>query len=170
MKDKLHSYFARIRWTGNSGEGTKTYVSYKRDHEIQVDGRTAINGSSDPAFRGNPTCYSPEDLLVASLSACHMLWYLHLCATGGVVVTAYVDRATGTMVEKKNGGGYFKEVVLYPSITITAGSNRRSAKDLHDRAHELCFIANSVKFPVLCKPEITVVQDHAAKEAPVSSP
>jgi organic hydroperoxide reductase OsmC/OhrA len=170
MADKLHCYAARIRWTGNIGEGTKDYTSYKRDHEIQVDGRTAIHGSSDPAFHGNPTCYSPEDLLVASLSSCHMLWYLHLCAVAGVVVTAYVDNATGTMAERKHGGGHFKEVTLHPSVIITASSDIKLAKDLHDRAHELCFIANSVNFSVLCKAEITVVEDHAGKKVLVSSP
>lgn len=170
MADKLHSYSARIRWTGNIGEGTKGYAAYKRDHEIQVEGRRVIHGSSDPDFNGNPTCYSPEDLLVASLSACHMLWYLHLCSTAGVVVTGYMDRATGTMAETKDGGGYFKEVTLHPSIAIMAGSDIKLATDLHDRAHELCFIANSVNFPVICKADIKAVRDPANKKVLASSP
>jgi organic hydroperoxide reductase OsmC/OhrA len=143
-------------WTGNDGEGTKTYRSYRRDHVIAKDGAQEIPGSSDPAFRGDPSRYNPEDCLVSALSACHMLAYLHLCAVNGIVIVDYRDHAKGTMQEHPNGSGEFTRVVLRPKVTITEG-DREKAVDLHHRAHELCFIANSVKFPVECEPEIVTV-------------
>ncbi|MDJ0609640.1 MAG: OsmC family protein, partial [Kiloniellales bacterium] len=112
-----------------------------------------IEGSSDPAFLGDPARHNPEDLLVAALSACHMLWYLHLCAVKGVVVTAYRDAAEGTMLEEPRKGR-FTEVILRPEVTITAESDAERARQLHERAHAECFIANSVNFPVRCEPEI----------------
>jgi organic hydroperoxide reductase OsmC/OhrA len=114
MKD--HHYKTTITWTGNTGAGTKDYRSYERGHTISIDGKQDISGSSDPSFRGDKSRYSPEDLLLASVAACHMLWYLHLCSVAGVVVTAYEDRAEGTMVETSDGGGYFTEVILKPVI------------------------------------------------------
>ena len=116
-----------------------------------------IAGSSDPNFRGDATRYNPEELLVASLSACHMLWYLHLCAENGIVVTAYVDDARGTMAETEDGGGRFTEVMLRPAVTIASGDNER-AQRLHERAHQLCFIANSMNFPVRCEATINKVE------------
>jgi len=151
---KNHNYAVSITWTGNDGEGTQTYRSYRRDHVISSGSKPEIPGSSDPAFRGNPERYNPEDLLVAALSSCHMLSYLHLCAVNGIVVTAYRDEASGTMQEKPNGSGEFTRVVLHPQVTISAG-DRQKAADLHHQAHELCFIANSVKFPVTVEPTIS---------------
>jgi organic hydroperoxide reductase OsmC/OhrA len=107
-----------------------------------------IPGSADPAFRGDATRYNPEELLVMSLSSCHMLWYLHLCAEAGVIVTAYVDDAVGTLVEVKETGGHFTEVILRPVATLQAGSDAALAAQLHEKAHHLCFVANSVNFPV----------------------
>jgi len=135
-------------WTGNTGTGTAHYRSYDRDHILSVTGKPEIPGSSDPSFRGNPQRYNPEELLVSSLSSCHMLWYLHLCAVNGVVVMDYKDEATGTMVETADGGGYFSEVTLKPVVTIADGGMSEKARSLHHDANELCFIANSVKFPV----------------------
>lgn len=154
MTGKTHHYEVTVEWTGNQGQGTADYVSYGRDHEITASGKPSIPGSADPAFRGNATRWNPEDLLVASLSACHKLWYLHLCAVAGVVVMAYDDTAIGTMVEDPDKGGYFTEVTLRPKITITAQSDRDLAQSLHHQAHHKCFIANSVTFPVRCLPEI----------------
>lgn len=145
---KRHNYGIRLDWTGNSGEGTGTYRGYRRDHTIAVAGKPPLAGSSDPAFRGDPSRYNPEELLVASLSACHMLSYLHVCAVNGVVVTGYRDDAAGTMEETADGGGAFTDVTLHPTVTITADSDAAKAKSLHEEAHDLCFIANSVKFPV----------------------
>ena len=148
-----HDYFATVRWTGDRGEGTASYRGYSRDHVIESEGKPAIAGSSDPHFRGDVARWNPEELLVASLSACHQLWYLHLCAEAGVVVTAYEDRAEGVMVEQADGGGAFARVVLHPRVTIRAG-DAQLAHALHKRAHALCFIARSVNFPVECEPAI----------------
>ncbi|MBE9046614.1 OsmC family protein [Pleurocapsales cyanobacterium LEGE 10410] len=148
---KEHSYQTSLHWTGNKGQGTKNYRAYDRAYEIKVRGKPIILGSSDPAFRGDSNKYNPEELLVASLSSCHMLWYLHLCADAEVMVINYQDRARGKMSDR-DGSGKFIEVVLQPEVTITAESDLEQAKQLHHQAHKFCFIANSVNFPVLCQP------------------
>jgi organic hydroperoxide reductase OsmC/OhrA len=142
-----------VRWTGNQGSGTSTYRAYSRNHEISAAGKPVVPASSDPAFNGDPGRYNPEDLLVASLAGCHMLWYLHLCAVNKVVVLEYQDNASGTMEETAGGGGRFVEVTLHPSITVTAQSDLDTARRLHHDAHEKCFIAGSVNFPVRVQPE-----------------
>lgn len=156
MTQAQHEYSIRIEWTGNQGEGTSDYRSYARAHEISAPGKPVIPGSSDPAFRGDRTRYNPEELLVSSLSACHMLWYLHLCADAGIVVTDYVDDATGTMVESAETGGHFTEVVLRPAVSVRSPADADLAIRLHDQAHHLCYIANSVRFPVRCEPRVQV--------------
>jgi organic hydroperoxide reductase OsmC/OhrA len=149
-----HHYQTTVTWTGNTGTGTKTYAGYARAHEISSPGKPTIRGSSDPAFRGDATRWNPEDLLLASLSACHKLWYLHLCAVAGVVVTAYVDQAEGVMIEDPVKGGFFTHVVLRPTVTITSDSDEGKAIALHHDAHAKCYIANSVNFPVDHEPTI----------------
>jgi len=156
MSEHEHRYAVALKWTGNMGSGTSSYRGYERAHELSVDGKPVIPGSSDPAFRGDPKRWNPEELLVASLSACHKLWYLHLCTTAGVVVTDYVDAAEGFMSEDASGGGHFTRVVLRPRVTITAGSDRETAQALHHEAHAKCFIANSVNFPVTHEPTTLV--------------
>ena len=151
---KHHSYSTTVRWTGNLSIGTTGYKDYGRNHEISASGKPVIPGSSDPAFRGDAARYNPEELLVASLSTCHMLWYLHLCAVNKVVVLEYEDDAQGTMEESADGGGRFLEVTLRPQITVTAESDLETAKRLCHDAHEKCFVANSVNFPVGCEPVI----------------
>lgn len=153
---KQHTYRVRVDWTGNDGAGTTNYRSYRRDHTISADGKPPLPGSSDPAFRGDATRYNPEDLLVASLSACHMLWYLHLCAVNQINVLAYVDRAAGEMTESADGSSAFTRVMLAPRVTIAAGGDPDRARALHDEAHHLCFIARSVNFRVGLSPEIIV--------------
>lgn len=150
---KTHQYQVALHWTGNTGDGTSSYRAYERSHTIAAPGKPPILGSADPAFRGDRTCYNPEELLVASLSSCHMLWYLHLCATAGIVVTHYGDRPLGTMAETDTGGGRFVSVVLRPEVTIAQG-DLDLAQQLHDQAHHQCFIANSVNFPVQCEASI----------------
>lgn len=145
---KDHRYETHIAWTGNLGEGTKTYRSYKRNFTLTAPGKREIAGSSDHTFRGDADRYNPEDMLVAALSSCHMLSYLHLCAINNIVVVAYEDNATGTMQERPDGSGVFTHVQLNPKVTVTAESDAEKAESLHHRAHELCFIANSVNFPV----------------------
>ncbi len=152
--NKTHQYQVEVRWTGNTGQGTASYRAYERAHEIFVAGKPIIPGSSDPAFRGDPTRYNPEELLVASLSTCHMLWYLHLCADAKIVVTEYWDNPIGIMTETKDGGGRFTEVTLKPVVTVAAGSDLALAEQLHEKAHHLCFVANSMNFPVRCEPKI----------------
>ncbi len=149
-----HSYSVNVRWTGNTGTGTTDFRGYKRDHEISVAGKPLIPASSDPTFRGDRTRYNPEELLVASLSACHMLWYLHLSAEAGIVVTDYHDDATGAMLETDDGGGHFTQVTLRPVVKVAGKVDPELAARLHERAHHLCFIANSVNFPVLCEPSL----------------
>jgi organic hydroperoxide reductase OsmC/OhrA len=150
---KQHTYEMRVRWD-NAG-GTKDYRSYSRDHTISAEGKPEILASSDPAFRGDASRYNPEELLVASLSSCHMLWYLHLCAINGVTVVGYVDDATGTMEEIADGSGRFARVVLNPFVTVNSGRDVDKAVALHERAHHLCFIARSVNFPVEVTPVVT---------------
>ncbi len=156
---KEHHDQLTATWTGNRGSGTSDYRAYSRDHEITVSGgqkQVAIPGSSDPAFRGDGSRYNPEELLVAALSTCHMLWVLHLCAEAGIVVTSYQDSPAGTMRENQDGSGEFTAVVLHPRMTIADGSKIEQARALHQRAHKMCFIARSVNFPVSHEPEIVV--------------
>jgi organic hydroperoxide reductase OsmC/OhrA len=158
-EDKTHLYQVEVTWTGNTGQGTAGYKAYERAHEISGAGKPVISSSSDPAFRGDSTKYNPEELLVASLSACHMLWYLHLCADAQLVVTRYIDRPVGKMIETDDGGGKFAEVILKPVVTVRDSSDSAMAEQLHEKAHHLCFIANSMNFPVRCKP--LVETEHA---------
>ena len=155
MGDKQHQYPVQVVWTGNHGSGTKTYQGYGREHEVHIHGKPVIAGSSDAAFRGDGSKHNPEDMLVAALSSCHMLWYLHLAAVAGVVVTVYVSAAVGPFPERAHDGR-FTEVVLRPRVTIAAGSDPETAKRVHDDAHHACFIANSVNFPVRCEPRIVI--------------
>ena len=150
-----HRYRVDVEWTGNHGTGTQTYQGYGREHEIRVAGKPVVAGSSDPAFRGDATKHNPEDMLVAALSTCHMLSYLHVAATAGIVVTGYLDAAEGTM-ETDAHGGHFVEVVLRPQVTISAASDPARAQAAHEEAHHGCFIANSVNFPVRCEPRIVI--------------
>ena len=143
-----HQYSLTIKWTGNKGSGTSAYRAYDRSHVIISENKVEISASSDPAFLGDKTKHNPEELLVASLSSCHMLWYLHLCSEAGIIVVEYTDNATGIMMETPNGGGKFKEVTLHPIVTLAENSMKEKADKLHQKANELCFIANSVNFPV----------------------
>ena len=151
---KKHIYAATVTWTGNQGEGTAAYDAYARNYDIACVGKPAIRGSADSLYLGDATRHNPEDLLVASLSACHMLWYLHLCAVNHVVVTAYEDAAEGRMHTHADGSGEFAMVTLRPRVTVTEESDAATAERLHDDAAAMCFIARSVNFPVDHVPEI----------------
>jgi organic hydroperoxide reductase OsmC/OhrA len=154
---KTHRYAVNVKWTGNTGSGTSSYRGYERQHEIFAGPeKPPIPGSSDPSFRGDPARWNPEELQVAALSACHKLWYLHLCSAAGIVVTAYVDHAEGEMVETADGSGNFTSVILRPQVTIASASDIAKARALHDEAHAKCFIARSVNFPVHHEPEIWI--------------
>lgn len=143
-----HHYSTTVTWTGDLGEGTAGYRAYSRDHEVSAGDKPPLPGSSDPAFRGDAARWSPEDLLVASLAQCHMLWFLHLCAVNGIVVTAYTDEATGVMEETADGAGRFTSVTLHPAVTLADPALADKTAELHEQAHRLCFIANSVNFDV----------------------
>ena len=158
MAEHEHHYIVTVQWTGNSGSGTSAYRAYERAHEISspVPGKPVIPGSSDPAYRGDTSRWNPEELLVASLSACHKLWYLHVCAVNKVVVTDYTDHAEGWMPVDDRGRGSFRRVLLRPVVTVAAGSDVDRARALHDDAHRLCNVAGSVNFRVDHEPEIRV--------------
>ena len=157
IKMKNHNYEIKVEWTGNQGNGTLNYKSYNRNHTIYGKGKyKEILASSDPYFLGDKSKYNPEDLFLSSLSACHMLCYLHLCADNNIIVTEYVDNATGIMVETKNGSGKFEEVTLNPLTTIENKDNIDLANKLHHKANEMCFIANSCNFKIGHNPKIIV--------------
>lgn len=159
MAKREHHYRVDVLWTGNHGSGTASYRSYARDHEIAspvTPGRPVIPGSSDPAFRGDPERWNPEELFIAAISACHKLWYLHLCAAAGIVVTSYRDEAEGVMAEEADGSGRFVSVALRPQITITDAAKLGKARELHQEAHAKCFIANSITTPVAVEAAISV--------------
>ncbi|HEY0978135.1 MAG TPA: OsmC family protein [Flavobacteriales bacterium] len=153
----LHHYRLSMEWTGNQGTGTDHYRSYKRDHVVRIAGKPDLLGSSDPTFRGDPARHNPEDLLVAALSACHMMSYLHVCVMHGVVVTAYTDEATGTMETLPDGSGRFLEVILNPVVVVKEADMIEKAQELHAQADRLCFIANSVNFPVQHRPRCSAL-------------
>ena len=150
--NRTHEYEVSVRWTGDRGSGTSGFREYDRDHLVAAPGRPPIAGSSDPAFRGAHDRWNPEQLLVAALSQCHMLWFLHLAAEAGVVVRGYEDVPRGAMEEAPDGGGRFTEVVLRPRVTLADPARAEETARLHREAHEKCFIAQSVAFPVRHEP------------------
>lgn len=151
---KQHKYELGVEWTGNTGEGTKTYQSYSRDLTIASANKPQILASADPSFRGDASRYNPEELLVASLSGCHMLSYLHLCAVNKITVLEYRDQPSGIMEQDNAGSGVFISVTLHPTAKIAEGNDREKALALHEQAHHVCFIARSVNFPVLVEPQM----------------
>ncbi len=154
--DHAHTYRAALSWEGNLGQGTTTYQGYGRSWRVRVEGKPDLVGSADPTWRGDARLHNPEDLLVASLSSCHMLTYLALCARNRISVLSYTDEATGIMETTADGGGRFVSVTLNPRVEIADGGNRELAEQLHEKAHALCFIAASVSFPVRHIPVVTV--------------
>lgn len=151
----MHHYRTTTTWTGNRGSGTLDYRAYTRNHLIAGEGKGhQIEGSSDPAFRGDKTRYNPEELFLSSISACHMLWYLHLATVNDIVVLEYEDHAVGTMEEEADGGGRFTSVTLKPKVKI-AGPQVQRALELHEEAGKKCFIANSIRVAIAYEGEVT---------------
>ncbi|HYP74279.1 MAG TPA: OsmC family protein [Microbacterium sp.] len=153
-----HRYRVHSEWTGDRGTGTSGYRDYDRSVTISIDGKPPLAASSDKPFRGDPAKWNPEDLLIAALSECHLLSYLHACVQAGVVVVAYTDEATGLMTEDGRGSGAFTEVVLHPRVVVADAAMIPAAEAAHARAHELCFIANSVNFPVRHEAEVSAAR------------
>ena len=167
-RKNAHDYKAKLIWDGNLGEGTTTYTGYGRKYRMQFDGKPELTGSADQIFRGDANVYNPEDLFVAALSSCHLLSYLALCARTKINVIAYEDEASGTMILRPDGGGKFESVTLRPRVTLAPGSDEKRALELHETAHDLCFIAASVSIPVLHEAQIRI-DGAPAKTAPKST-
>jgi organic hydroperoxide reductase OsmC/OhrA len=153
---KEHHYHVKLSWTDENGKGTTSYTDYSRNHQVNVKGKPALQLSSDPAFRGDATKYNPEDVLVASLASCHMLWYLHLCSKSGITVVKYEDNAEGLMLQEETGGGRFDKVILHPEITILEKDKIELAHELHKESNQKCYIANSCNFPIKHQVKIVV--------------
>jgi organic hydroperoxide reductase OsmC/OhrA len=153
MAGRVRLYEANITWTGNRGQGTSAYAAYGRDYVVRAAGKPDLLMSADQAFLGDHARHNPEDLLVAAISSCHMLWYFHLCANAGIIVRAYEDRPFGRLIEPPESGGHFESVLLRPRVTVESG-DVQEALQLHQDAHKKCFIANSVNFPILIEPAI----------------
>lgn len=143
-----HDYVSRIEWTGNRGQGTRTYRGYDRTWNVVIPGKPTIACSNDPLLGGNPALHNPEDLLLSALAACHMLWYLHLASSAGLTVMAYTDDPIGIGESTPDGAGRFVEAVLRPCITLAAGDSVAEADRIHREIHRVCFVARSVNFPV----------------------
>ncbi|WKV12065.1 OsmC family protein [Marivirga harenae] len=154
---KSHRYHSFIKWTGNYGKGTKSYSSYDRSYDIIISNKPTLKGSADSAFRGDASMHNPEDLFLVSLSSCHMLWYLHLCADANITVVNYCDKASAKMNISEGGKGFFEEATLRPQVIILEKDKFELAKSLHQQANEYCFIANSCNFPIHHKPIISIL-------------
>jgi organic hydroperoxide reductase OsmC/OhrA len=150
-----HRYTLGLLWQGNRGSGTSGYREYGRECVLTAEGKPDLLGSADVPFRGDGSRWNPEELLVAALSQCHLLSYLHSAVTHGIVVTDYVDEPVGTM-SQVGQGGRFTSVVLRPRVTITDAAQTELAQAIHREAGDNCFIAASVNFPVTHEPEIVV--------------
>ena len=147
-----HSYTVTVEWLGNRGTGTSGYRDYGREHLVRAEGKHPVEGSADRTFHGDIDRWNPEEMLLAALSQCHMLSYLHVAVLHGVVVTGYRDEATGTLALDRTGGGRFASATLHPRVELADPSQAELAQSLHGEASEKCFIANSVSFPVLHEP------------------
>ena len=149
-----HQYKSHLIWDGNRGEGTSSYGVYGRNYRMIVEGKPEIHGTADTAFRGEAEKWNPEDLFLAAIVSCHMLSYLALCAREHISVLSYEDEATAVMKEDGKGGGRFEEVTLHPVVTIASADHVDRARELHHRAHDLCFIANSCSVPIRHRAEL----------------
>ena len=155
---KEHQYQQKITWTGNLGKDTASYRDYQRDFEINIPKKASILGSSDPEFLGDPTKHNPEDLFLSAISSCHMLWYLHFCATSGIHVVRYEDQPIGIMTEEQSGAGQFTKITLYPTVWIRRAKQVNLAKEWHTKANEFCFIAKSLHIPIHHQPCVMVME------------
>ena len=157
MNAKTHDYTTTVRWTGNEGQGTRTYKGYQRTWDIAVPGKPVVSCSNDPLLGGDPTKMNPEDLLLSALAACHMLWYLHLASTSGIQVESYEDTPLGHGESLPDGSGRFLSATLRPQIAVAEGADLERARAIHGEIHRYCYIARSVNFPVNCDPTFQTV-------------
>jgi len=155
MADKAHHYLANLVWSGASLSTARDYKSYSRAFSVSIPGKPLFQGSADPAFLGDPTAHNPEDLLLIALTSCHLLSYVALCANSGIVIRSYADAAEGTLSQQPDRNFAFSQVHLHPQVIIEPGGDLTKALRLHERAHEICFIARSVNFPVEVSPQVT---------------
>lgn len=153
---KNHHYESLIKWTGNSGFGTRSYISYERSYDIIIKNKPTLKASADAAFRGDARLHNPEELFLAAIASCHMLWYLHFCSENKITVVDYTDHASAIMKEEKTGKGAFTNATLNPVVRILEKGKEDLAIKLHEKANEFCFIANSCNFPILHNPKIEV--------------
>ncbi len=151
----VHEFNTQIEWTGNTGLGTETYESYERDYTLSSEGKEQILCSSAAGFRGDTNKYNPEDLFIASLSSCHMLWYLHLCADNGIKVLSYIDATEAKLAVFLNGKGFFQSITLSPKVVVENPEHIQKAIALHQKANKMCFLANSLHFPIKHNPTVT---------------
>lgn len=144
----MSKHRATVSWSNTSN--TLDYSSFSRDHVWQFEGGAEIQVSSAPEYGGNPSCMDPERGLIASLSSCHMLTFLALCALKGVVVKRYLDKAIGYLGKNEAGATAITKIVLQPKVVFAEGSSMSAAdvRQLHQQAHEKCFIANSLRTEV----------------------
>lgn len=155
---RQHRYNTLVTWTGNTGRGTSGYRTYERAFVLGAGAKPPIQGSSDPAFRGDRARWNPEEMLVGAISACHQLWFLHLCSEAGIVVEGYADAAEGTMEAEADGTGRFTAVWLRPTVSVAQGTSAAKLETLHAEAHARCLIAQSVTFAVHCEPAVTYLE------------
>lgn len=136
-----------MSWDGASRHGLEFRDRTKRRHTISHPEKPDIDGSAAPAFHGETTRWNPEELLLAALSQCHMLTFFYLAHEEGLEVVDYEDTPEATLRTHADGSGEMTEAILKPRVTVRGGWEG-SLDDMHHRAHELCFIARSVNFPV----------------------
>jgi len=144
-----HLFKAALNWNSNQNQEDSTKRFYSKSHQIKIDGKPALNVSAAKAFKGDPELYNPEDLLLSSLVSCHMMSYLYVCSQNGIEVLEYSDNAEATLEVSPDGSGRFVEVILKPKVKISNPDKIELALELHTKANQLCFIANSCNFPVL---------------------
>ncbi|WP_233270519.1 OsmC family protein [Chachezhania sediminis] len=154
---KAHDFTTHVIWTGNRGQGTQSYRGYDRTWDVAVPGKAPIHCSNDPMLGGDPAKMNPEDMLLSALSACHMLWYLHLASDAGIAVMSYRDTPVGHGETEPSGKGRFVSAELRPRIAVPWGTDLAEAEAIHHRIHDYCFIARSVNFPVTFAPVFETV-------------
>ena len=154
-----HPFVSRVEWTGNRGQGTRTYKGYDRTWNIATAGKPNVYCSNDPLLGGDSKKPNPEDLLLSSLAACHMLWFLHLASNAGIVVHSYVDDPVGIGETAPDGAGRFLRATLRPRIEVAVGADIQKAMALHAEVHRYCFIARSVNFPVTYEPSFLIFNE-----------